>query len=335
MSGGSGRGRGLVTFLVIAAIVLGGGCAFLASRTDWGMHAGQAVRDQVMVWVHPPSQDAQDLADATTMTDEARRIFFASSPQLEGANQFNQDCPAEGDVVLGCYVNDGIYVYDVSDTQLTGTNEVTAAHEMLHAAYARLTPSEQASVDQLIQAQVAKLPADDPLRAVMKQYPADQQFTEWHSRLGTQVAKLSPALEAYYAQYFTDRSTVIQLYTESTKVLDETSAKIDSLVSQITSLDQAITAEKSDYDQKLAQLNSDIAAFNQKAQNGGFSSQQEYDSERADLVARSNQLNDERTKINNDVNHYNNLVAQLKALDAKYQDLYQNLDSTQAPDSVS
>ncbi len=46
--------------------------------------------------------------------------------------------------ILGCYnpSSRDIYIYNVTNSELDGVKEVTAAHEMLHAAWERLSESE-------------------------------------------------------------------------------------------------------------------------------------------------------------------------------------------------
>ncbi len=84
---------------------------------------------------------------------------------------------------------------------------VTAAHEMLHAAYAELAPGQRRRVDQLLD-QAFEASADQRLRDTLAEY-ADaepgQRHNELHSILPTEVAELSPPLERYYQRYFEDR----------------------------------------------------------------------------------------------------------------------------------
>ena len=82
---------------------------------------------------------------------------------------------------------------------------------------------------------------------------------------------------------------------------------------------------------RLRGYNADVDGFNAKADSGGFPSQQQFDAARADLVARQESLEAERSALNAQIDHYNELVDQLTALDAYYADLYQGLDSTDPP----
>jgi len=236
--------------------------------------------------------------------------------------------------VLGCYDGERIYVYRVTDERLAGTNEVTAAHEMLHAAYSRLSSSDRVALDVLIKDFVATLPADDPTVELVDGYPPEQRRDEWHSRLGTEYAALTPELEEHYAQYFDDRSAVVALNEESTHRLRELEDRISGLVARIDELGARIDDESSDYDRRLDGLNADIDDFNRRADSGWFTSQAQFDAERARLVARSDALEEDRKALNDDVEEYNALVAQLEELDADYSDLYSSLDSTAPPEGI-
>ncbi len=78
------------------------------------------------------------------MNDTGEKLFYVHDPQLLSSQAFNEQCPAaEKSIVLGCYDGVGIYIFDVQDERLAGVEEVTAAHEMLHAAYDRLSPSRR------------------------------------------------------------------------------------------------------------------------------------------------------------------------------------------------
>jgi len=327
-----GARRGPLITTIASLVVIAVALVVIA---PWDAQRRQAIADQITVWTNPPSAEVEAIAESVALTEDARRIFFATQPRIEGADSFNEHCEVEGQTVLGCYVDDRIFVYQVTDERLHGTVEVTAAHELLHAAYERLGRDDRARIDALVAQAVETIPADDPVRAIMATYAASQQADEWHSRLGTEFSELSPELEEYYARYFTDRSAVLALERESTAALDEVEAEIDALVAEIDALGDDLDARGERYEQDLAQLNADIAEFNDRAETiGGFASQEEFDAERASLLARSDALDAQRLSLNADTARYNDLVDQLEALDASYADLYSSLDSTQAPDQV-
>lgn len=287
------------------------------------------------MWNNPPSDEILAIAEATTMTETARRIFFASLPVVEDAESFNEHCVLEDSTVLGCYAAQRIYVYRVTDERLAGTIEVTAAHEMLHAAYERLSGDDRRAVDALVEAFVAQLPDDDPVSAVLEGYPESQHADEWHARVATEFREIGPELEAHYARYFADRAVVIELHSRATAALRELEAEIEALVSEIDALAADLENRGAAYQSTLAALNAEIEAFNVRAAEGDFATQAQFDGERALLIARSDTLESERLALNADTDRYNSLVEELGELDGRYKDLYASLDSTQAPEGVS
>ncbi len=104
-------------------------------------------RDAIYDWWrlhdYAPPAAAVQFADDTTMTAKARTLFYINHPKLEQSVAFNGECPnnSEKAIVLGCYHpnQNGIFLFMVNDKTLSGVEQVTAAHEMLHAAY---RPSE-------------------------------------------------------------------------------------------------------------------------------------------------------------------------------------------------
>jgi hypothetical protein len=323
----------LVLGIVSASMIL----AVILVLSPWDRSRGQWLQDQWVVLTQPSPDDIVAIADATGMSDAGRLIFLASTPAIEDADRFNDDCSVESEGTLGCFDGTDIYIFAVTDPRLQGTIEVTGAHEMLHAAYQRLSPEERADVDALVAEAVAALPPDDPVFADMKLYPQSQWPDEWHSRLGTEFADLPAALEAHYDRYFDDRSLVLDLDAKSTALLDQLEEQLDDLADRVAALDAEIGERSGAYDAALAAYTADVSAFNTKADAGGFGTQAEFDAARAALVARQQRLEQERTALNARIDEYNDLVDQLTALDADYADLYQGLDSTApsagAPDS--
>ncbi|HEV7742534.1 MAG TPA: hypothetical protein VGO65_08940, partial [Pseudolysinimonas sp.] len=299
--------------------------------SPWDRERGEWLQDQFTVLTQPSPADIVAIADATGMSDDGRLIFLASTPEVEKADGFNKDCSVESEGTLGCFDGRDIYIYSVTDPRLQGTIEVTGAHEMLHAAYQRLPDAERDRVDALVAQAVDALPEDDPVFRDMQTYPREQWPDEWHSRLGTEFADLPAALEAHYDRYFTDRSKVLALDAKSTALLDQLEAQLQSLADEVKALDAEVTQRSDAYDAALAAYDDDVAAFNAKADGNGFPSQAEFDAARAALVARQAKLEADRTALNEQVDHYNELVDQLTALDADYADLYHGLDSTAPP----
>ena len=110
----------------------------------FGFSNSQSIRDWWVLRSFSPSNEIVSLADDTGMSDQGRQKFYVSQPELNSRASFNDNCPfPDRSLVLGCYASLRIYIFDVDDPQLEGVEEVTAAHEMLHAVYDRLSTGDR------------------------------------------------------------------------------------------------------------------------------------------------------------------------------------------------
>jgi hypothetical protein len=296
----------------------------------------QFVLDQVSAWQYKPSSEVAAFADRTTMTDLGRFYFYASRPAVEEAQDFNTDCSKQeqNTAILGCYDGRNIYVYNVTNAQLDGIREVTAAHEMLHAAYDRMSKTERAQVDTLVEAEYVKLQDDKDFAERMAFYARTEpgeRDNELHSVIGTEVSNLSPELEAHYKKYFADRAKIVSLHERYASVFTSLQTKSNELSDQLTTLGNDIEASTAAYNNNVGRLNKDIAAFNNRANSGEFSDQQSFQAERTQLQRRAVQLDAQRRDINDKVAQYNNLRTQLLAIASQSDALNRSIDSSLAP----
>ena len=296
----------------------------------------QFVLDQVSAWQYKPSSEVVAFADRTTMTDLGRFYFYASRPAVEEAQDFNTDCSKQeqNTAILGCYDGRNIYVYNVTNAQLDGIREVTAAHEMLHAAYDRMSKTERAQVDTLVEAEYVRLQDDKDFAERMAFYARTEpgeRDNELHSVIGTEVSNLSPELEAHYKKYFADRAKIVSLHERYASVFTSLQTKSNELSDQLTALGNDIEASTAAYNNNVGRLNKDIAAFNNRANSGEFSDQQSFQAERTQLQRRAVQLDAQRRDINDKFAQYNNLRTQLLAIASQSDALNRSIDSSLAP----
>jgi hypothetical protein len=232
--------------------------------------------------------------------------------------------------ILGCYDGQYIYIYNVTNTQLNGIRDVTAAYEMLHAAYKRLSQNDLADVNSLIEAEYNK--QNDPAIKQLVNFFAvsepGQHDNELFSIIATQIPNISPRLETYYSRYFTDRQTVVSLYNKYIDVFKSLKTKADNLSTQIDNLLATITSLSSQYNTDAQQLKTDINSFNSRAQNGGFTSQSQFNSERAVLTGRATTLDATRATIQSDNANYQSMVAQYNSYATQSKKLYATINST-------
>ena len=291
-----------------------------------------------MVRNYTPSSHISAIEQRVTLTSAGRRIFYATSPEVQDSGQFNGSCHSveRTTAILGCYYRDRIYLYNVQNSELDGALDVTAAHELLHAAYARLSTFEQHKVDGLVRAAYQKVKNEPTLKRLMEYYKQAEpgaEINELHSILGTTIANLDSELERYYARYFTNRASIVTLNQRYTQVFSELDQQATSLKAKISAEESSLKTETDAYQNELNQLNSDIQSFNQRAVSGDFSSQEFY-ATRSALSGRVASLNSQQNQLNTRISAYNTMIAEYNKLAVRAQQLNQSMNGVSAPSEV-
>lgn len=298
----------------------------------------QYVIDQLTVWQYAPSDTISQLANRATIHDKGLFYFYASEPSVEGTQKFNSQCDRKEptSAILGCYSGERIYIYDVTDPRLDGIREVTASHEMLHAAFERLSDSEKQKLGVLLEAEYAKLHSTE-LQTRMEYYARAQpgdRINELHSIIGTEVASISPELEDHYRQYFGDRQKVVRLHGTYQKVFDDLSAQSEALAAEMTKLRDEISAEITSYNAAAALLEADIVALKERERTVDRTSASQvnaYNADRQELIDRADALNRQKADIDAKTAEFNAKVKAYNDLVVRSNDLKQKIDSSLAP----
>lgn len=302
----------------------------------WLFFNRQFVVDQLAVWQYEPTAQVAAIVEQSAMSNEGEFLFYASKPAIQEAEKFNESCGGteKNVATLGCYTNYRIFVYDVANKELEGIKTVTSAHEMLHAVYQRLDTDEKTELNKLLETEYEELkdnPRFSERMAVYAEIEPGERANELHSIIGTEVSEISGALEDHYDQYFTDRQVVVSLHNSYASVFNELQQQADALAKEIEQLNQQLRVSRSSYEADRDALNADIAAFNENANSGGFSTRTEFEQERSSLVARSEQLNNRREAINATTSLYNEKVKTFNELSVRVNSLYQSIDSKLEP----
>lgn len=287
----------------------------------------QEINDWYQLRNYTPPNNIVALADATTMTPQARRIFYVNHPEVDDQEAFNAACSREASIVIGCYVpGKGIFLFNINDSRLKGVMEVTAAHEMLHAAYERLSSTEQARIDGLT-SQAIKNVTDQRILDTVERYRSQDAAVvpnELHSILATEVKNLPPELETYYQQYFTDRSKIVGFSAQYEAEFSSRQSQVAKYDAQLEDIKQQIEADKTELSLQYKALESqrqqidsvrasgDIAAYN--AQVPGFNA----------AVNNYNALVKEADRL---IANYNSIVKARNELAVEVQDLAEAIDS--------
>jgi hypothetical protein len=311
------RRSALAALLLVA---LAGCGAFPATTVSGGGRSSQLAAGPAP----SPASEVAAFADRTTMTALARDIFYRARPELQSRARFTSSCPAqEKRQILGCYIGGRIFILLIDRPELAEVMDVTAAHEMLHAAYDDLGSDERKRVDGWTTHFYEGTGSRDPeLKQLVEKYPESQRTNELHSLLGTQVAALSPELERYYARYFTDRAAVVQEHAGSDAVFTgierqhaELLKQINSLVDQIHEL-AAQQADQAAEAQRLGAQITDLRAQGRVAESNALVAKQNAAAQRATDLEKNitiliDQHNEKVRQINDLVFRQDQLVKSL------------------------
>jgi len=297
----------------------------------WILLNRQYALDQLSVWSYEPSAAVQTINQKVKFTDKGTFLFFATKPSVADQASFNKECPRQeaGSPILGCYTNDDrIYIYNLTNKQLAGIEEVTATHEMLHAAWYRTSKEDKAKLETELRAAYAKID-DSEIKQRMEYYQRTEPgeyANELHSILGTEVGSLGEPLESYYNKYF-NREAVLALHSQYKAVYTALYDRADTLYAEMDTLAASIQSRSTAYEAAVRQYITDVDSFNARAASGSFFSVSQFNSVRSELVARSDSLDNERLSINNDITKYNNNYNEYQDISKQIEVLNQSLDS--------
>jgi len=312
------RTLGFSIFIVVFAVAI-----YIAYNNK------QFIKDNFVVLTTDLTPESNSLGAKLALTDEGDFLYQASQTDFEKSADFKSSCGGieKQAIVLGCYTKQRIYIYDVTDKKLEGVRETTAAHEVLHAAYERLSDSQKSEVDKMLlkQSEVLTDKRVKDTLALYKDLNKDELFNEMHSIFGTELRSLSPELEEYYKKYFTNRSAVVDYSDKYQSVFKKLKIKADSLKAQLKTLTQLkkdneliLQYQKSAIDSQQLKLNAlkntDISSYNSAVPsfNQSISTYNTLVAEYKSLIEQMNKI---ITEINSNITEQNSLT---KKLDSNY-----------------
>jgi hypothetical protein len=306
-----------VLLLLLIAVAIG------AWQRQW-------VYDQIALYNYQPPSAIAALATDSTMTDDARRVFYVNHPALQAKSTFSKSCPSntEQTVVLGCYISGqrGIYLLDVDKQELNGIEQVTAAHEMLHAAYDRLSSNDRKRIDSLLQNYFNNGLKDETTRETINEYRSsepDELVNEMHSIIGTQVGSLPPELEQYYTRYFKDRAALVKYYTNYESAFTTRRDQIKAFDTQLNALKKQIDTLESSLKDESASLAAQRATLDRQRE----SDPSTYNAAASRYNAAVNSYNANVRQARSLIDQYNQIVNQRNAIAFEERDLAQSLRS--------
>ncbi len=292
----------------------------------------QNIRDYWQLRGYAAPSEVANIAAQDTMTDFGRKVFYVNQPQINHKTDFGQRCPdasREHTIVLGCYHSDqaGIFLLNVTDPRLNGVKQVTAAHEMLHAAYDRLSNKERQAVDEQLMAYYKNSLKDERLLKTIDAYKKSEPndvVNEMHSIFGTEIASLPSSLEEHYRKYFVNRAQVVafsaQYQAEFTSRKDKVAAadaRLNTLKNQIETIKKDLEAKQSEITSRQEAL---VAQRNSGDVNGYNAGVPAYNNLIADF-------NNQANSLRGIVAQYNELVASRNAIALEQDQLQKSLSA--------
>jgi hypothetical protein len=292
----------------------------------------QTILDEARFRSYEPAPEISRLADQTTMTRTGRKFFYVSDPELLSGDTFWDRCSInEETIVLGCYTPERrIFILDVTEQKLEGVVQVTAAHEMLHAAYDRLSRTERNRVDQLTNEVYQQLEDQRVIDSVESYRERDPRVVpdELHSILATEVMALSPELEEYYTRYFSNRKTIVEFaenykdaFDEAKRQLEDIRTRLDQKKVSLVSLEAEITNQFENIQALRDDMNDLLERDEIEEYNANV--------DRYNELIRSHRL--KVVSYNAMVEEFNNLVSQYNNAVVSQRSLYDAIDTRPEP----
>lgn len=308
----------LVSIVVVVGVMLG------------AVTQRQLLRDHYVVYTATQQPESTELKANLGLTEKADFLYRASQPLIQSADEFNQSCKNvshEHSIVLGCYTAQRIYIYDVKDERLSGVEEVTAAHELLHAVYERLSSSERRDLNKHL-VSTANTVNNERFKTTVDEYrraEPSQLENELHSILGTELEVLPDHLEQHYKKYFTNRAQIVayaKQYEETFANLDEQIKTFDAQLAQLREQKETLEGSLQDQQQAIEARRASLDALRAR---GDI---EEYNASVPLYNEQIRSYNTAVAELRRIVEEYNRVVERRNSLAATQNDLVHELDSS-------
>jgi hypothetical protein len=265
----------------------------------------QSLDDDYTLATYKPTAQVTGLESRVTLTRRATAILDRTLPQFDSKSVFNTDCDTQPhELELGCFYRGRIFVLTIDNKSLAPEMDVVASHELLHAVWSGMSSGERESLGNELERVYAGI-KDPDLQARMQGYAKSEpgeEANELHSILGTEVANLSPILEAHYAKYFANRQQIVKEHANYQSVFDTRRSELEAELVNIR-----------DEKGQLAVINRQLENYRTSNQISSYNQ----------LVPRQNQMVD---TINSQISTYQAGVDEYNALS-------KSLDSQQITDT--
>jgi hypothetical protein len=174
------------------------------------LHA-QSIGDWWHARTYTPPDEIVQLSNDAGMSDTGKNLFYRFEPSMVDQSTLDQKCSVEK---IGCTEDRFIYILRPTNQAEENRTIVTAAHEMLHVAYSRLSQQQKDDLEPLLKAELDKSESNN-IKEELNGYSQDDYYNEAHSFIGSEMPDLISQLEQYYAKYFSDRTKTTAAYEAS------------------------------------------------------------------------------------------------------------------------
>lgn len=298
----------------------------IVAGTVWVFFNVQTVLDWWTLRGYEPSLSIAELSRESSFSAEGEKLFYVHNPELLTKNEFSGKCSlTEETIVLGCYLTrEKIYVFDVEDERLEGVEQVTAAHEMLHAAYDRLSREERQRIDSLVLEYYEKTDNERLIKTIESYRARDPLVVpnELHSILATEIRELPSELEEYYSQYFIERLAVVDFAENYEDEFTKLEDKIEAFDTQLKGLSLSISEKEN----QISLLGSALES-EQRILESLSSSPTAYNNAVPGFNQKVREYNALLNELKADINRYNEIVKQRNAIAIEEQGLIDAIDT--------
>ena len=234
-------GRVLFAFVIVAVI-----CIRVFDHPTSGATIYGGLETSAPAYV--ASTEIRTLARESNMTADGERLFLSGRPKLMAADEFDKACAVhKDDFITGCeYAGSppSVYLFRVTEPSLAGLAQVTAAHEMLHVVWDSMTEQARGDFRPLLDDEYARYKATlGPRLATYGKLSRADWYSELHSIVGTEVARVDPTLAAHYSSYLRDRAELVEAGNKADAVLAAADDREYRLLKRLNSMKNIYSSE--------------------------------------------------------------------------------------------
>ncbi|WP_166984686.1 hypothetical protein [Canibacter zhoujuaniae] len=325
-------GRVLASLLVGACVLAGSYYAYDQRYT---------ISNWIQTQQFEPSAEVATLEEHLQLTTAGSLVFRSTHPEIIDRDRFNKACAGvdhrEGGHVVGCYSHKhAIYLFRVNDSRISGIVETTAAHELLHAAWAQLKNGERESLQQQLLSFYEERKAADPAlaeRMSVYEHLSETSFAnELHSVLGTEVSDLPKTLETHYSSYFKDRGAILSYFNGYHSVFSDLQAEAEQLQANMDGIKSEYESRRASFEDAVRSFNADAEAFRKRNDEHFYADDPAAFYRESDLLKqRRDSLENERLQLEGLASDFETKRQRLLELSETSVDLNRKLDSSLDP----